>query len=187
MTEIFAGVDIETTGLEPGDHRIIEVYVGLYREDGTKAFEYETRIDPQRGISADAQRVHGITHTDLIGKPLWPAVAPILHKVFLKGTTYVWHNGDEFDGPFLDYEFKRIGLALPEKPSIDTMAGAVWATPDGKKPRLGELCFACGVDYDPDKAHAAHYDVDKHMECFFKARAWGYFPTPILEAGNIAA
>lgn len=175
---IIAGTDTETTGLLDADHRIIEAYVGLWRPNGEKIFSYDQRIDPQRGISADAQRVHGITLADLVGKPNWDEVGPKLHKVLSKADLYVWHNGDGFDGPFLDMEFKRIGLSLPERPTVDTMLNGVWATHDGKKPTLQELCFACGIEYDPLAAHAAAYDVDVMMQAFFLGVQWGYFDLP---------
>ncbi|RWI35502.1 3'-5' exonuclease [Mesorhizobium sp.] len=188
MTVLYAGTDTETTGVPHGDHRIIEIGIGLWKPGNLKpVFWYEQRIDPQRSIAAEAQRVHGISHSDLIGKPIWTTVAPVVQKVLAKATHYVWHNGDEFDGPFLEYELKREGLALPKRPSIDTMSKALWATPDGKKPKLAELCFACGVDYDKAKAHGAGYDIQVMMECFFKAQSWGFFEDPAAEQVNEAA
>jgi len=71
----------------------------------------------------------------------------------------------------------------------DTMTEGVWATHDGKKPSLQELCFACEVEYDPALAHAAAYDVDKMMDCFFKGLEWGYFELPeaLRESQPVAA
>jgi len=178
---VFAGLDIETTGLLTPDHRIIEVYVGLW-QNGKLVFQFEQRIDPQRGIAADAQRVHGISHSDLIGMPIFEHVAPTLVKILSKATHYVAHNGDEFDLPFLDQELKRVGSALPVRPSIDTMLQGTWATPDGRKPTLGKLCFACGVDYDSSKAHAASYDVQVMMDAFHRALDWGFINLPSNQA-----
>lgn len=168
---ILAGLDTETTGLEPGDHRLVEVYAGLYTFDGRRHVEFNQRIDPQRSISIEAQRVHKISASDLVGKPTWDTVAPTLLKVLERAQGYVIHNA-EFDLKFLRYEFNRVGLTMPERPVVDTMADGIWATPDGKKPTLGELCLACGVSYDAMAAHAADYDVERMMECFFKARSW---------------
>lgn len=177
---LVAGIDIETTGLERGDHRIIEVYIGLYDIRSRKLRkELNQRIDPQRSISAEAQRIHHISIQDLLGKPTWEKVGPVVHKWLSlpQIAGYVWHNGDEFDGPFIDHELKRIGLSLPARPTLDTMEHGRWACPDGKKPTLGELCFACGVPYDTSagKAHAADYDVGVMMECYFRATEWGFF------------
>ena len=182
---IIAGLDFETTGkLEP-DHRIIEAYIGLYR-GGTKIWSFEQRIDPQRSISADAQRVHKIASSDLIGMPTWDTVAPKINEILKRADFVVAHNGLEFDKLFAEMEMKRIGLTLTEKPWIDTMVDGVWATADGKKPRLGELAFACGVDYDPSKAHGAAYDVDVMMECFYKGLDWGFYNLPEVKQEGIA-
>lgn len=35
------------------------------------------------------------------------------------------------------------------------MENGRWATYDGKSPKLGELCFALGIEYDEGSAHAA--------------------------------
>lgn len=175
---IIAGWDLETTGLEIGDHRIIEVYIGLYKLDGTKIFAFEQRIDPERSIAVDAQRVHGISSADLIGKPTWSTVAPAVHKVLSKATHTVAHNGKHFDEPFLRYELQREKLEMPTVPLIDTMLECIWATPDGKRPSLQELCFTMGEEYDTAKAHAAHYDVDQMMACFFKALNQGWITLP---------
>jgi DNA polymerase-3 subunit epsilon len=105
----------------------------------------------------------------------------VVQKVLSKCDGYLWHNGDEFDGPFLEMELKRVGLEMPKRPSIDTMTKGVWATPDGKKPRLSELCFACGVPYDPTLAHAAAYDVDRMIECYDKGKAWGFYPADFAQ------
>lgn len=183
---IIAGLDWETTGkLEP-DHRIIEAYIGLYR-GGKKIWSYEQRIDPQRSISADAQRVHKIAASDLIGCPIWDTVAPTINQILQRADFVVAHNGNEFDRPFAEMEMRRIGLTLTEKPWIDTMVDGMWATADGKKPRLGELAFACGVDYDPTKAHAGAYDVDIMMDCFHRGLDWGFFSLPEQEGSKLAA
>ncbi len=190
MEPIEAGVDIETTGLEKGDHRIVEIYIGLWR--GEKLLrEFNQRIDPQRSISKEAQDVHKISSADLVGKPVWSAVAPTVHAFLSKADVWVAHNGDEFDFPFIAYELKRVGLVMPAKPQIDTMQ-FTWATPDGKKPSLKELCLACDVEYLETTttgvgAHAADYDVRVMMECLFNARRWGVvesfaLPTEVPQA-----
>jgi len=182
---LLAGIDIETTGLLTPDHRIIEIYIGLWRDD-KKIWQYEQRIDPERAMSAEAQRVHGISIHDLFGEPKWNEVAPTIQGILKKADVYVAHNGQEFDMPFIAKELERVGLQMPEKPILDTMLHAIWATSDGKKPKLSELAFACGVDYDPALAHAASYDVEVMMACLLKARSWGYFALP-GEAGFLTA
>jgi DNA polymerase III subunit epsilon len=181
------GLDIETTGLLTPDHRIVEVYAGLW-DDGKLVAECNTRIDPQRGMPAEAQRVHKISAADLTGMPLWGTVAPKLMRLIERADVYVWHNGDEFDGPFLDMEFMRVGLPkMPVKPSLDTMKQGLWATHDGKRPRLQEVCFALGVTYDPALAHGARYDVHRMMDCLKIGRHLGFYTLPALPVPVTAA
>lgn len=61
---------------------------------------------------------------------------------------------------------------------ICTMENSVWATPDGKKPSLQELCFATAEQYDSALANAAVYDVTKMMNCFFKGLSQGRYSLP---------
>lgn len=182
---IIGALDTETTGLSPADDRIIEVYVELVRGSAS-VFKYEQRIDPQRSISAEAQRVHKISASDLVGKPVWTTVAPALHKILSKCDVYLIHNS-AFDLDFLRAEFKRAGLAMPEKPVIDTMLEGSWATPDGKRPSLKELCFACGITYDDTLAHAAAYDVQRMIDCYMRGSEWGFYPSEITKESLQAA
>ncbi len=183
---IIAAYDIETTGLLTPDHRIIEVYIGLYR-DGELIGEYEQRIDPQRAIAIDAQRVHGITGADLFGKPTWEQVAPTIASILASADMALTHNGEDFDAPFLKQEFDRVKVKMPELPMIDTMKQGLWAAPDGKNPRLEEVCFACGVPYDKSKAHAAAYDVQVMAAAFHRALAWGFITLPETKGSALAA
>lgn len=171
---LIGGYDLETTGLLSPEHRIVEIYLGVW-DLGTKSLirEFEQRINPERSIAVDAQRVHGISNAMLSGCPTWDFVAPNLFKEFAGVDLIVAHNGDGFDKPFTEQEMKRVKIAIPDRPWFDTM-GLRCATPNGKVPNLGELCFAFDVEYDPSKAHAASYDVKVMMECFFKAVEWGW-------------
>lgn len=173
---IIAGLDIETTGLLEPEHRIIEVYIGLWDFTSRKLVdEFDQRIDPERAITIDAQRVHGISTLDLSGKPKFSAVASRIHAMLGDADLIAAHNGKEFDLPFVNQELERVGMPRIDTPVFDTMLEARWATANGKVPNLKELCFACDVEYDPAKAHAASYDVAVMIESFFRGLDWGWF------------
>lgn len=180
---LILGLDTETTGLkaQEGD-KIIEIALLTYDTATRKVVDkYVQRINPQRSIAPKAQEVHGITQADLVGMPLFADVAAEIHKRLDAADIVVAHNL-EFDAMFLLCELQAAGLALPSKYSIDTMKEARWACSDGKLPRLGELCFALGVDYDAAAAHAADYDVLIMMECLWRGLDRGFYALPELEA-----
>ena len=180
---IIGALDTETTGLEWGDHRFVEVYVEQIEYPTRKSLTKKLqRINPQRSIQPAAQAVHKISLSDLVGCPAWEDVAKNLHALLSGCDLLVAHNGQGFDLPFLNYEFKRAGLSELRVPMFDTMLEGRWATPIGKVPNLGELCWACEVDYDGSKAHAADYDVGVMIECFFRGLDWGFFRAPLPHA-----
>lgn len=172
------GLDTETTGLDQEKgHRIIEIAMLTYELDGTLTDKWVQRIDPQRSIDPGAQAAHGISYTELVGQPKWEDVAKEVQRRLGTADLLVAHNMG-FDGPFIAAELQRVGLQVPNVHSLCTMENARWACPDGKLPRLGELCFALGVDYDAAKAHAAEYDVSVMMDCFFRAHKRGFYALP---------
>jgi DNA polymerase III subunit epsilon len=182
---ILAGFDIETTGLCEPEHRIVEVALILYDLDTqAELARLVRRFNPGRPMDPKALEVHGITFESVAHLPLLeddkPGIA-IIQKMLSKADAVVAHNGEDFDVPFIQQEFRRIGQPLPQIRLIDTMKQGRWATPLGKVPNLGELCFACEVPYEPHKAHAADYDVDRMMKCFFHAYSLGFYDLPHQE------
>lgn len=169
-------LDLETTGLSQakGD-RIIEICMILADSETEKEIgRFVRRINPERSIAPKAQEVHGISIEDLEGEPVWGGIAPTVSKIMDKSDVLIAHNLD-FDGPFVVGELMRAGFGVPDVKTFCTMEAARWATPQGKLPTLQELCWALGVDYDPEKAHSASYDVEVMMESFFRATRVGKF------------
>lgn len=180
---IIAGIDTETTGLDvTAGHRIIEIAIIRYDFDTKqKISEYVQRIDPKRPIDAKAQAVHHISEAELVGMPTWDQVAARVKQELESSDMLVAHNMG-FDAPFIVCELQRVGQDLTRADLFCTMEGARWATFDGKLPKLQELCNALGVPYDPAKAHAAQYDVERMMDCFFRGVARGRYNVAPIEA-----
>ena len=176
---LIVGLDTETTGLEQEKgHRIIEIAMLTYDLE-TRALvdTWVQRVDPERSIDPGAQAAHGISYSELVGQPKWDDVAGEVSRRLGTAELLIAHNMG-FDGPFIAAELLRVGLEVPNVHSLCTMENARWACPDGKLPRLGELCFALGVDYDPAKAHGAEYDVSVMMASFFKGLDRGFYQLP---------
>lgn len=182
---LIASLDTETTGLCEPDHRIVEVYIDLIDLASRKTLlSYNKRINPKRNMPAEAQRIHGISSSDLMNQPDWEEIGPLVRKIIAKSSVIVAHNA-QFDVDFLNMEFKRIGEPPITQTVFCTMENGIWASPTGKKPSLQELCFACEVPYDPSLAHAADYDVGRLNECLYRGIDWGFYnlsPAPVLRA-----
>lgn len=177
-----AGLDLETTGLDyEKGHRIIEVGILKYEYNGSSHHLIDklvVRVHPDRSISADAIAVHGITLSDLAGCPVFKDVAASIDAFMSDVDLLVGHNLIKFDAPFFAFEMMAAGYTFkPGLECVDTLE-ARWATPNGKTPNLGELCYALEEDYDPEAAHSAEYDIEKTMACFFKGLELGFYKLP---------
>jgi DNA polymerase-3 subunit epsilon len=180
--QLIAGLDIEATGLEQEKgHRMVEVALGILDLEAPEPRSVRwvvQRLNPERPIDPKAFEVHGIAFEDLTTCPTWEQWGPLFARVLHRIPVLVAHNGEGFDLPFVWRELIRIGQAPPTIRLVDTMLQGRWATPDGSVPNLGALAFACGVDYDKEKAHAASYDVDVMLQCFTKQLPRGFFTIP---------
>lgn len=149
--------DTETTGLEPHlGHRVIEVAALELLNDLPTDRHFHALIDPEREISYEATRVHGITAEQVAGKPRFANIAaPLLD--FLGDCTLVAHNA-EFDFAFLNAELRLLGLP-PLEPSrmIDTLALAKARFP-GLPNSLDALCRRFSIDLSGRSRHNALLD-----------------------------
>jgi DNA polymerase-3 subunit epsilon len=176
---LVCGVDIETTGIEQAQgHRIVEICMQTYDLDTRACLDnFVQRVHPARSIQPRAQEIHGISIEDLVGCPGWGEVAPVVLKKLENCALMIAHN-IAFDGPFIAMELLRLKYDIPDIESYCTMTNARWATPTGKSPSLGELCFSLGVAYNPACAHSAQYDVERTMSCWFAGLDRGFFNLP---------
>jgi len=149
--------DTETTGLESHlGHRVIEVAALELLNDLPTDRHFHALIDPEREISYEAARVHGITNAQVAGKPRFAEiVVPLLD--FLGDSTLVAHNA-EFDFAFLNAELRLLGLP-PLEPSrmIDTLALAKARFP-GLPNSLDALCRRFSIDLSGRSRHNALLD-----------------------------
>ena len=181
---IIIGLDLETTGLSYEDgHRIIEVgmikaELDLYSFKAKTIAHHIQRIHPNRSIPADAVAIHGITLSDLAGCPQFHDVAADIVSFMSDARLLVGHNLIGFDAPFLAMELMAAGQIPPAHLKMLDTIDARWATPHGKMPNLGELCYALEVPYDPMAAHSAEYDINRTLEAFYKGLELGWFKIP---------
>jgi DNA polymerase-3 subunit epsilon len=116
---ILAFLDVETTGLDPQKHEVIQIGVVLAKQfprNGNqgagieKIEEFEIKIKPERIEDAeeDALRVNGYNEADWMFAPDLKNAMEFLEKK-LAGTIQVSHNLT-FDAAFLEKSFERAGI-----------------------------------------------------------------------------
>jgi DNA polymerase-3 subunit epsilon len=149
----FAVVDVETTGLEPGVDRVVEVAVVRTDPLGRVTHEYATAVNP--GGPVLLTEVHGLDEAAVREAPCFAQVAAAL-AARLTGAVLVGHNV-AFDLAFLRAEYARAGAPMPVFPALCTRALAerLGRRPDGWN--LTACCQEAGVTRD--LAHAALGDA----------------------------
>jgi DNA polymerase-3 subunit epsilon len=111
-------VDLETTGLRPGESGICEIGAVRLRGFDVDA-EFETLVDPGLPIGAGASAVTGLRNEQLRGAPR-PAEAVRSFLAFAGDGVLVAHNA-RFDLAFLDRETERLTGSRIGSPVVDTV------------------------------------------------------------------
>lgn len=116
----FVAVDVETTGLAPGRHRLIEVGAVIIT-GGVPGTSFRRLINPERRIPQFITKFTGVTDSMVARSARAGAVLPKL-RAFIGDRPIVGHNVG-FDLSFLNFEADRCGMgtAFPDT-GIDTIA-----------------------------------------------------------------
>jgi len=152
--------DTETTGTKPDKDRIIEL--AAYDPVNDKTFL--TLIYPEQKIPPEATSISNITDEMVKNAPLFKQVAEDFIQFCHGETVLIAHNNDSFDKLFLENEFKRAGLKIPEWCFVDSLKWSRKYRPDLPKHSLQHLREVYGIP--ANQAHRALDDV-KVLYAFF--------------------
>ncbi|HNF38878.1 MAG TPA: 3'-5' exonuclease [Chitinophagaceae bacterium] len=108
-----AFIDLETTGINLGIDRIVEIAIVKIMADGTKSVKRKL-VNPEMPIPKAASDVHGITDDMVKDAPTFKQVAPEL-KQMLDGCDLAGFNSNRFDIPLLMEEFLRVAIDFDMK------------------------------------------------------------------------
>jgi len=160
--------DLETTGINVGKDRIVEISILKVFPNGNK--ESKTlRVNPGIPISREATAVHGISNEDVANEPSFREIAPIIWEM-LKDSDIAGYNSNRFDVPLLAEEFLRndFDFDMDKHRFVDVQVIFF-----KKEPRdlSSALKFYC--DKTLENAHSAAADVEATYE-IFKAQVERY-------------
>jgi DNA polymerase-3 subunit epsilon len=154
-TTRFAVVDVETSGLRPERHRLLQIGVVRVTGDGTEIDRWDTLLRaPWRPLGG--QEIHGLSRKALRGAPRLRHVAGELTEV-LDGSVVCAHNL-EFDWLFLSRGLRRARSTPPDALRICTLQlSRSLDVERSRSHRLSDLCLR--YDISLTRAHDAAADA----------------------------
>ena len=108
LTRPIAFIDLETTGVNLANDRIVEIAIVKMMPDGSRQTKRKL-INPAMPIPAESTEIHGITNEMVKDAPTFKAVANEL-KQYIEGCDLGGYNSNRFDIPLLMEEFLRSGI-----------------------------------------------------------------------------
>ena len=105
LTKPLCFFDLETTGTDISNDRIVEIAILKLQPNGTQE-KMEKRINPEIQIPFEVSQIHGITNEMVANSPTFKEES---HKIysFIKGCDLAGYNSDRFDIPLLVEELLR--------------------------------------------------------------------------------
>jgi DNA polymerase III subunit alpha, Gram-positive type len=143
MADLIA-FDIETTGLSPYEHAIIELAGAKFRPGEDTVDTFQELANPGGALSQTVQRITGITDAMLASSR--PPIEVV--KAFLAWAgpeAYFLAHNASFDIRFINATFLNSAEPVPNLRFVDTLAWARERFPDRKTHALGELLENLGA------------------------------------------
>jgi DNA polymerase III subunit epsilon len=151
--ELFAVVDVETSGLRPRRDHLLQIAVVTVDADGNVVDRWTTLVRLRRWWHRVGPRhIHGITRRRLRRAP---AAREALRELAgrLDGTVFTAHNA-HFDAEFLEQSARRVGVDLVVDRRVCTLELSRRLDPERQLTHgLAELCARYGVEL------TAHHDA----------------------------
>lgn len=154
--------DTETTGVKAGKDRIIE----LAAYDPERNQTFCSFIYPEGPIPAEASSISGITDEMVKDAPLFSLVGAQFIEFCSGEVVLIAHNNDAFDKLFLEYEYSKANLTMPNWLYLDTLKWSRKYRSDLPRHSLQFLREAFGIQ--ANQAHRALDDVMVLYQVFQK-------------------
>ncbi len=160
-------LDLETTGLTVGN-RVIEIGCVEIVERTLTGRQYQSYVNPDCAIEEGAQRVHGITAEQLVGKPRFPEVLDEVLE-FVKDAEVLIHNAG-FDLGFLNHELERAGRADKFESYCRTVTDTLMLAREKSSggSSLDQLCDFYQVDRRQRDRHGALLDAQLLAQVYLR-------------------
>ena len=161
LTKPLAFFDLETTGINVGSDRIVEISIVRVNIDNSTDI-LTKRVNPTIPIPQSSSLIHGIYDKDIAEAPTFKQLAPQLAQ-FLNNCDLAGFNSNKFDVPVLLEEFLRaeIDFDLKNRRLID-----VQNIFHMMEPRNLSAAYRFYCDKTLENAHSAEADTIATYEIF---------------------
>ena len=146
--------DLETTGVDIGKDRIVEISVFKIYPNGNK--ESKTwLVNPTIPIPPQATAIHGISNEKVANEPTFTALASQVHNM-IKDSDLAGFNSDRFDIPLLAEELLRAEVDFDMKNRVSVDVQTIFHKKE-ERTLSAALKFYCGKSLE--NAHSAEADT----------------------------
>jgi DNA polymerase-3 subunit epsilon len=148
------GLDLETTGTNVQNDRIVEISLLKLLPDGSNQTKTR-RLNPGIPIPPEASAIHGITDADVANEPSFRQVARSL-ATYLEGCDLCGYNIWNFDLKLLVNEFKRASVLFSTEGRHIIDPCRIFHSRE-RRDLAAAVKFYCGKDHEG--AHSAEVDA----------------------------
>lgn len=154
LTRPICFFDLETTGVNVTNDRIIEICVHKVQPDG-KEETHTWLVNPTIPIPDGASAIHGIYDADVADRPTFATLAAEVYNL-IQDSDLAGYNSNKFDIPLLAEEFLRAGIEfdMSKRRAIDVQN--IFHRME-QRTLTAAYKFYCGKSLDD--AHSAEADV----------------------------
>ncbi|MDD3368702.1 MAG: 3'-5' exonuclease [Lachnospiraceae bacterium] len=164
MINSYVCLDLETTGLDPGVEKLIEI--GAVKVEEGKVMErFSTLVNPHRPLSDFVQNLTGITEEELQSAPELETVLPKFLE--FAGDYILLGHSVLFDYSFVKKAAVEQGLQF-ERMAVDTLKIARKFLPELESRSLPSLCRYYHLDYTPHRALQDAEATHRLYQCLLK-------------------
>lgn len=154
LTKPICFFDLETTGINVANDRIVEIAILKIFPNGNKE-SYTWRVNPGIPIPPQASAVHGVTNEMVANEPTFKELAPKVYSL-IKDSDLGGFNSNRFDIPMLAEELLRAEIDFDLKRALSVDVQTIFHKME--KRTLGAAYkFYCGKDLE--NAHSAEADT----------------------------
>lgn len=146
--------DLETTGVNIGTDRIVEISILKVHPNGNKE-SYTWLVNPEIEIPAEATAVHGITNEKVVTEPTFNELAAKVSNL-IADCDLAGFNSNRFDIPLLAEELMRAGIDfdMDNRKAVDVQV--IYHKKEKRNLSAGYQ-FYCGKELEG--AHSAEADT----------------------------